>query len=133
MKAKKPKFTVPGMFIDHGAYFLRWRVNGRRHTVNVGRVEVVTKEAAEKTAHEYRSGERSVYLMGSNSGNMTFLGIFNDLCDSVGRTRWKDSTRSSAQSSGKSIGIWWSSEDLEGTIGDFGWNLEEFLTSARST
>jgi integrase len=81
------------MFIDHGAYFLRWRVNGRRHTVNVGRVEGVTKEAAEKTAHEYRSGERSVYLMGSNSGNMTFLGIFNDLCDSVGRTRWKDSTR----------------------------------------
>lgn len=41
-------------------------------------------------------------------------------------------TRSSAQSSGKSIGILWSSEDLEGTIGDFGRNLEEFLTSARS-
>jgi hypothetical protein len=41
-------------------------------------------------------------------------------------------TRSSAQSSGKSIGILWLSEDLEGTIGDFGRNLEKFLNSARS-
>lgn len=41
-------------------------------------------------------------------------------------------TRSSAQFSGKSIGILWSSEGLEGTIGDFGRNLEKVLTSARS-
>lgn len=43
-----------------------------------------------------------------------------------------DMTRSSAMSSGKSIGILWSSEDLEGTIGDFSQNLEEFLTTARA-
>lgn len=41
-------------------------------------------------------------------------------------------TQSSAQSSGKSIDMLWSAEDLDSTINEFSRELEEFLTSART-
>ena len=41
-------------------------------------------------------------------------------------------TQSSAASSGKSVGMLWSAEDLDVTIGEFSRELEEFLTSARA-
>lgn len=41
-------------------------------------------------------------------------------------------TQTSAESSGKSIGVLWSAEDLDETIGGFSRELEEFLTSARA-
>ena len=31
-------------------------------------------------------------MSGDNAGNMTFLGIFQDLCDTSGKVRWKPST-----------------------------------------
>ena len=41
-------------------------------------------------------------------------------------------TQSSAHSSGKSIGILWSAEDLEATVGEFSGDLKEILESART-
>ena len=41
-------------------------------------------------------------------------------------------TQSSALSSGKSITMLWSAEDLDGTINGFSRELEEFLTSSRT-
>jgi len=41
-------------------------------------------------------------------------------------------TQSSAQSSGKSIGILWSAEDLESSVGEFSGGLRDFLESART-
>lgn len=41
-------------------------------------------------------------------------------------------TQGSAEASGKSIGVLWSSEDLDDVIGNFSRELEEFLASARS-
>ena len=41
-------------------------------------------------------------------------------------------TQSSAHSSGKSIGILWSAEDLEAAVGEFSGGLKDFLESART-
>lgn len=92
MRAKKIKFSVPGMYVHHGAYYLRWRPNGPRVTENLGRLDKITKEDAEVTALEFVNGQRTVGMSGDNSGNMTFLGIFQDLCDTSGKVRWKPST-----------------------------------------
>jgi integrase len=92
MRTKKIKFSVPGMFVHHGSYHLRWRPNGQRTDKTLGRVDEITKEEAETKALEFRNGQRSLGLAGNNSGNMTFLGIFQDLCETSGKVRWKPST-----------------------------------------
>ena len=92
MRPKKIKFSVPGMYVHHGAYYLRWRPDGPRVTKKLGRLDKITKEDAETIALEFLNGQRTVGMSGDNAGNMTFLGIFQDLCDTSGKVRWKPST-----------------------------------------
>ena len=87
------KFQVKGMYKDHGSYFLRWRVHGKRRTQKLGRVNETTKEDAEALALDFKNGKRGVFVNGSNSGNLTFLAVFDDLLSTIGKTRWKESTK----------------------------------------
>ena len=56
MRPKKIKFSVPGMYVNHGAYYLRWRPDGTRVTKWLGRLGKITKEDAETTLGENVSG-----------------------------------------------------------------------------
>jgi len=93
MRPEKINFLVPGMYVHHGAYYIRWRPNGRkRENEHLGRLDKVTKEIAEIKALEFLNRQRVLVLSGDNSGNMTFIGVFQDLCDTSGKVRWKPST-----------------------------------------
>lgn len=92
MNAEKIKFDVPGMSVYHGSYRLQWRVDGRKRSVTLGRVDKVSKLDAEKMALEYRNGDRTLALSGANSANVTLLSVYQDLNDTVGAVKWKSST-----------------------------------------
>jgi len=91
----KIKFSVPGIYVQNGSYMLRWRKNGKRRAVKLGRVDTTSKSDAEKKALEYRNGERVLpgFVSGDNARNITLLSVFQELRDTVGVVNWKNSTR----------------------------------------
>ena len=97
----KIKFSVPGIYVQNGSYMLRWRKNGKRRAVKLGRVDKTSKSDAEKKALEYRSGERILpgFVSRDNAQNITLLGVFQELRDTVGVVNWKNSTREKKRSS----------------------------------
>ena len=91
MRLKKIKLSVPGIYVHHGSYYLRQRPNGRRVTKSLGRLDKITIKDAEAKDLEFLYGQRIVEMLEDNSENITFLGVFQDLCDTSGKARWKPS------------------------------------------
>ena len=91
----KIKFSVRGIYVQNGSYMLRWRKNGKRRAVKLGRVDTTSKSDADKKALEYRNGERILpgFVSRDNGQKITLLGVFQELRDTVGVVNWKNSTR----------------------------------------
>ncbi len=91
MSPKKIKLSVSGIYVHHGSYYLRQRPNGRRVMKSLGRLDKITMKDAEAIDLEFLNGQTIVRMLEDNSENITFLGIFQDLCDTSGKARWKPS------------------------------------------